>query len=113
MFKRGQVWWMSFVCKGKRYRRSTETANRKLALKIQDKVKGEVAEGKWFEKLPGEEKTFREMMDKYLSEHSQCNKAPRSYERDLSLADHLVGYFGAKQVMMEQYQQSHNYQKMR
>ncbi len=94
MFKRGPVWWMSFVCNGTRYRQSTGTADRKLARRIQDKVRGEIAEGKWFERLPGEEKTFREMMEKYMEEHSARNKAPTSHNRDKSLRDHLVVYFG-------------------
>jgi integrase len=55
---------------------------------------GEVAEGKWFEKLPGEEKTFREMMEKYLTEHSARNKASSSHIRDKSLKKHLVQHLG-------------------
>jgi hypothetical protein len=42
---------MDFVCKGTRIRRSVETKNRKLAQRIYDKGKGEIAEGKWFERL--------------------------------------------------------------
>ncbi len=98
MFKRGPVWWISFVYKGKRYRQSTETGNKKLAQKIEDKVKTEVVEGKWFERLPCEEKTFREMMHKYLAEHSAHNKSPRSHKRDNSLADHLIAAFGEMMV---------------
>lgn len=94
LFKRGSVWWMSFTYQGKQVRRSTETSDRKLAQRILDKVKGEIAEGKWFERLPGEEKTFREMMEKYMTEHSARNKAPKSHIRDKSLKHHLVEYFG-------------------
>jgi len=54
LYERGSVWWMSFVHQGKQYRRSTETEDKKLAKRILDKVRGEIAEGKWFEKLPGE-----------------------------------------------------------
>lgn len=61
---------MSFLCKGKRHRKSTETEDRKLAQRIYDRVKGEIAEGKWFERLPGEDKTFKEMMEKYLNEYA-------------------------------------------
>jgi len=49
LYKRGSVWWMSFVYQGQHYRRSTETPEKKLAQRILDKVKGEIAEGK----LPG------------------------------------------------------------
>jgi integrase len=83
---------MSFVYKGRRYRKSTETDDRKLAQRIYDKVKGEIAEGKWFEKLPGEDKTFREMMGKYMKEHSP-KKSPKQHIRDRSSLGHLLPYF--------------------
>ena len=94
LFKRGSVWWMSFTCQGKQIKKTTGTDDRKLAKRIFDKVKGEVAERKWFEKLPGEDLTFKEMMERYMTEHSARNKAPRSHVRDKSLRDHLVGQFG-------------------
>ena len=69
LYKRDSVWRMSFSHNGKQIRRSTETKDRKLATRIFDKLKGEIAEGKWFEKLPGEDYTFSELMDKYLEEY--------------------------------------------
>jgi integrase len=59
----------------------------------------EVAEGKWFEKLPGECITFKEMMAKYMVEHSAVNKAPLSHIRDRSLAHHLLEAFGDHLIM--------------
>jgi integrase len=94
LFKRGPVWWMSFSYQGKQYRHSTETEDKKLAKRILDKIKGEIAEGKWFEKMAGEDKTFREMMDKYMVEHSARNKTRRSHNRDKSLLAHLLESFG-------------------
>jgi len=91
LYNRGQVWWMDFVYKGKRYRRSTDTTDRKLARRIYDKVKGEVAEGKWFERLPGEEKLFAEMMDKYLSEHASLKASARSFK---GYAKRMAAFFG-------------------
>jgi integrase len=46
LYKRGLVWWMSFSHNGGQYRRSTETEDRKMAQRIFDKLKGEIAEGK-------------------------------------------------------------------
>ena len=66
LYKRGQVWWMSFVYKGKHYRKSTETEDRKLAQRIHDKVKGEIAEGKWFGEK--EDVTFDKLIDLYQKE---------------------------------------------
>ena len=94
LYKRGSVWWMSFTHHGEQFRRSTETEDRKLATRIFDKLKGDIAEGKWFEDLEGDHKTFRELMDKYMAEYSAINKAPRSYERDKGLRKHLDPVFG-------------------
>ena len=96
LFKRsgGKVWWMRFNYKGKQIRRSTGSEDKKLANRIYDKVKGQVAENRWFEQLPGKDKKFKEMMDKYLKEYSAKNKAVKTYIRDRSLSNHLLHYFG-------------------
>ncbi len=94
LYKRGQTWWIRFTFKGQQIRKSTETGDKKLAERIYHKILGDIAEGKWFERLPGEEKTFREMIEKYLKEHSARNKTPKSHDRDQELAHHLIGSFG-------------------
>jgi integrase len=94
LYKRGRVWWMDFVYKGKCIRRSTETKNGKQAERIYHKVMAEVIEGKWFDRRQEEKITFAEMMEKYMTEHSARNKAQTSHIRDRSLADHLLKYFG-------------------
>ncbi|MDX9823279.1 MAG: site-specific integrase, partial [Syntrophales bacterium] len=73
IFRRGGIWWMSFYYQEKQIRRSTETSDKKLAQRIFDKIKGEIAEGKWFERLPGKDFTFRELIEKYLSDYSSRN----------------------------------------
>jgi len=94
LYKRDSVWWMSFSHNGRQVRRSTETEDKKLAQRIFDKLKGEIAEGKWFEKLPGENYTFEALMDKYMKEYSAVNKKPSSHIRDKSLNNHLQKSFG-------------------
>jgi integrase len=94
LYKRDLVWWMSFSHNGKQLRRSTETEDKKLAIRIFDKLKGEIAEGKWFEKLPGEDYTFEDLMKKYMTEYSAVNKAASSHKRDKSLVKQLVSVFG-------------------
>ncbi len=94
LYKRGKVWWIDITHRGRRVRCSTETGNRKLAEKIYAKVKTELAEGRWFDRLPGEKKTFREMMEKYLREHSAVNKTLKSHTRDRGIAAHLLEFFG-------------------
>ncbi len=94
LFKRGQVWWMRFTYNEQQIRRSTEVTDKRLAEKIYHKVMAQVAESKWFERLPGEDKTFREMMEKYMREHSEKNKSFQSHIRDKSLSNHLTQFFG-------------------
>lgn len=94
LYKRDTVWWMSFTHNGKQIRRSTETEDKKLAIRIFDKLKGEVAEGKWFEKPVGGDFTFKDMMDKYMMEFSALNKAPKSHQRDKGLRKNLEPVFG-------------------
>jgi integrase len=84
---------MSFTYNGRQVRQSTETDDKKLAEKIHHKVMTEVAEGKWFDRPVGERKTFGEMMQKYMAEHSLHNKTPLSHKRDKSLSAHLLAYF--------------------
>jgi len=93
LFRRGQAWWMRFTYQGKQIKKSTETDDKKLAQRIYDKVRGEVAERKWFERQPGEDRTFKEMMERYMKEHSAKNR-PGSHKRYKSLKDHLVDFFG-------------------
>lgn len=45
LYKRGQVWWMSFSYKGEQKRFSTEATDKKVAEKIHHKVMTQVAEG--------------------------------------------------------------------
>jgi integrase len=79
---------MAFTYRGKRYRESTETEDRKLAQRIYDKVKGEIAEGKWFGRQPGEDKTFENMIEKFTEENipERSNTVYKSILRTLSRA---------------------------
>ncbi len=94
IYKRGQVWWIRLSFQKRQIRVSTGTKNKKLAERIHGKVRTQVEEGQWFNQAIGSHKTFKELMDRYLKEHSAPNKAPMSYRRDLSLADHLNRSFG-------------------
>jgi integrase len=80
LYKRGKVWWMSYTLEGKRVRRSLETEDKQLAKKIEAKGKTQLIEGKWFEKLPGGDKGFKEMMDKYEGEHVSQLRSVRQHK---------------------------------
>ena len=63
--------------------------------RIYHKVMTEVIEGKYFERLPGAEKTFEDMMKKYLKEYSTKK---RSKSRDMSSSRALLPFFGSQIV---------------
>jgi integrase len=93
LFKRGTVWWMRFSYRGRQFRRSTETPDKRLAEKIHHKVMTQIAEGKWLDIDPAGDTTFRELIEKYLREHSP-KKAEGGVKRDRSSCKHLLLYFG-------------------
>jgi len=92
LYKRDEVWWMDFTYKGKRFRRSLKTEDRRLAKKIEAKVKTLLIEGKWFENRIAEGRTFKELMGRYMKEHSEVKK--RSWDRDRISLAHLLPFFG-------------------
>jgi integrase len=94
--KRGKsgIIWLDGTINGRRIRKSTGQADPAIAKRIRDKILGQVAEGKYFDKLPGEEKTVAELLEKYMTEFSARNKAARTYTRDKSLKAHLVRHLG-------------------
>ncbi len=94
LFRRGQVWWMSFTFKGKQIRTPTETIGKKLAEKNYHKVMTQIAEGKWFEKPASADKTLGDLLDKYLREHSTPNKSANTVKNDTALVAEMQTYFG-------------------
>jgi len=93
MFKRsGGIWWTSIRHNGKRIQKSLETSDRKLAKAIEAKVKTEIVEGTYFEKLIGRNKTFKDMMDKFMEEHAP--KVSYSMQKSYSsYLKHLMSFF--------------------
>jgi integrase len=85
---------MGFSYGGKQVRRSTEVTDRKLAERIYHKVMAQIAEGKWFVPERGVDKTVKELMERYLRDHSGPNKSPKSHRSDRCVAAHLIRAFG-------------------
>jgi integrase len=73
---------MSFVYKSKRYRKSTGTADKKLAQRKYDKVKGEIADGKcpgiYFDKVAFDELAEDFLTDYRINKRDTLDKAERS-----------------------------------
>jgi len=99
MFKRsGGIWWTSIRHNGKRIQKSLETSDRKLAKAIEAKVKTEIVEGTYFEKLIGRKKTFKGLMDKFLKVHAPkvSDSMQKSYRTSLR---HLNSFFGKSNLL--------------
>ena len=47
LYRRGKIWWMAYMVDGRQHCESTGTSNKRLAQKILDKRKGEIAEGRF------------------------------------------------------------------
>jgi len=90
--KDSPFWWISFSVNKKQYHRSTDTADKKLAIAILAKVKTLIVEGKWFEIDAAKAHTFDEMMTRFMREHAPTvsQKTQKSYRNSLS---HLMGFF--------------------
>lgn len=99
VFKRGQVWWMSFSFKGKQQRRSCETCDKRLAEKIYAKVLTQLTEGKWFDMDESRQRTYEQMMDRFMEEHAPTVSVG-TQRRYKSLLIHLTEFFSGMTLDM-------------
>ena len=91
LVKRGTTWWMSFTYQGQQVRRSTGTADKRIAEAILGKVKAQIIEGRFFDKSRETSKTFTELMDRYLREHASRRA---NYRRYVDMVKNLKTFFG-------------------
>ncbi len=91
LVKRCNTWWMSFTYQGQQVRRSTGTADKRLAEAILGKVKVQIIEGRFFEKPEAQHRTLKELMDRYASEHA-ARRA--NHRRELTSIKNLKAFFG-------------------
>ncbi len=80
LVKRNNVWWMSLTYHGKQVRRSTGTSDKRLAESILAKVRVKIIEGRFFDTLEENSRTFGEMMDRYEKEHVVKKASWRTYK---------------------------------
>jgi len=85
------MWWMSFMYQGQQVRRSTGTADKRLAEAILGQVKVQIVEGRFFDKSKEQERTLTELLDRYLNEHA-ARRA--NHRRELTSVKNLNTFFG-------------------
>jgi len=95
----GGIWWMHMRHNGRRIQRSLGTTNKKSAQKIENRIKDEINEGKYFEKLIGCNKTFSSMMDKFMAEHAP-KVSPNTQKSYSSYLKHLNRFFGETKLVI-------------
>lgn len=85
-----KVWWISYTYKGKQYRLSTATTDKKLAEKIHGKVMTQIAEGRFFD-LQTRETTLDEMAEALYLDYRVNQK--RSLDKAERSVNHLKAFF--------------------
>ena len=112
MFKRSGVWWACIRHNGRKIQKSLETTDRKLAKAIEAKVRTEIVEGTYFEKSIGRDKTFAQLMDKFMKEHAPkvSDSMQRSYS---SYLKHLIPFFGDSTLLSVSRKKISNYKVLR
>jgi len=81
-----------FTFQGRQIRRSTETTDKRMAEAILGKVRVQIIEGRFFEKVVEEQpRTFRELMGRFEAEHVPKKASVRSYT---GCGKHLRAFFG-------------------
>ena len=70
MFKRSGIWWTCISHNGRKIQKSLETSDKKLAKTIEAKIRTEIVEGKYYERLIGQNKTFKDMMERFMKDYA-------------------------------------------
>ncbi len=93
LYKRqsSECWQMCFFLEGRRVRKSTKTSNKKIAQRIYDRTKWQIAEG-IYNKQKKTDMPFYQLVNEFLEKHSRVEKA--SYKRDWYSGENLKKFFG-------------------
>ena len=87
----GRYYWCDFMVEGKRYRKSLKVNDKSLAQKIETKFRDEIISDRWFHKEPAQDKTFKDLIDKFHSGQYISEKSFAAYE---SVLKSLEIFFG-------------------
>jgi len=98
MFKRNGVWWTCIRHNSRKIQKSLETPDRKLAKSIEAKVRTELVEGNYFDKPIGRNKTFSQLVARFMREHAPkvSDGQQRSYATS---SKHLLKFFGETDLL--------------
>src|ERR1700693_5386916 len=91
LYRRGKTWSMSYMVPGVGQRcETTGTSNKRLAQKILDMRRAEIAEGRYANLLKSNVPKLLDWADKYLTSVQH----PNTRRRYASSKENLIAYFG-------------------
>ena len=105
IYRRGKIWYLDYYVHGKR-KRECVGPNKRFAELAMEKIRVQIAEGRFLDIKKGKKVTFDEIAQDFL-DYSKNNKA--SYERDVVLVKNLKEFFRGKRlveitpILVEQY----------
>lgn len=91
LYRRGKVWWMNFSYQGQQVRASTGQTDRRAAELILGDTRRQLRDGGYRIMLEERNRTFGELMERFLREHVTKKASQRSY---VGYAKRLRGFFG-------------------
>lgn len=94
IYRRGTVWWYSFMVKGKTHRGSCKTTDEKEALEFHDRARSDA----WRTRIikDAQKHTVEEAIDRYLREHEH----KRSYKDDQRYGKWWLEEFASAKVVL-------------
>ncbi|MCP4254147.1 MAG: tyrosine-type recombinase/integrase [Candidatus Scalindua sp.] len=94
MHKRSNgIWHTCIRHNGKKIQRSLKTSNKKLALAREAKIRTGIIEGSYFEKPIGNDKTFSQLVAKFIKEYAP-KKSVNMQKSYTASSKHLIPFFG-------------------
>jgi len=91
LYRRGKVWWMNFTYQGQQVRASTNQTDKRAAELILGDTRRQLRDGAYRIALEEQNRTFGELMERFLREHATKKASQRSY---VGYAKRLRGFFG-------------------
>ncbi len=104
MFKRGNKYWAKVRVRGRIVQKSLGTSNKKLAQAIEARLHTEIAEERYFERLPGEKLKLSDLHAKVVQDHCPklCPGAAATYDKSFRFFIRVLGDLGLTEVSVRQ-----------
>jgi site-specific recombinase XerD len=92
IYKKGNVYWMIKQYNGKKVERSLDTSIKRIAEERYSKIVSGIIDGSYFQKP--KDFTISYLIGRYMEDRA-TTKASTTLERDHSIREHIINYFGS------------------